>query len=103
MRTLELIKGDISDLIRAGLQDGSAMDSNYDCFVAVQGTTIASEVTDKTDDNVYFLVQLEPADTALLRPGSYIMGIRITNDTLTPPFSREEQIRLDVIEQVVVD
>ncbi len=101
MTTLEIIQGDISDLIHAGLADGSAMDSNYTCTVKVQGTSISRAVTDKTGDNVYFVVQLEPDETVLLRPGSYILAIRITNTTLTPDFSRETQIRLDVIEKVI--
>lgn len=102
MVTYIITQGDLGDLVRVKLSDGGAMDSNYECNVAVQGTAIAREVTDKSGDNTEFLVQLLAAETVLLRPGSYTMGIKITNTTLTPPFSREEHIRLDIQERIVV-
>lgn len=101
MATFEIIQGDLSDLIKVGLSDNSSMDSNYACTMKVQGTAITRTITDKTDDNVYFIVQIEPDESATLRPGPYKLAVRITNDTLTPEFSRETQIDMDVREKVI--
>ena len=98
--TREIIQGDISDIFQVGLVDNSAMDANYACSVTVQGSSISRAVTDKTGDNKKFIVQLTSAETAALRAGTYTMAIKITNSTLTPPFSRETHIRLDVKENI---
>ena len=98
MQTYEVTQGDIGDLILAGLNDNSAMDGNYTCTVAVQGTTVSRAVTDKSGDTTSFLVQLSTTETAGLRAGTYQMAIKIVNTTLTPVFTKTEYLRLDVVE-----
>ncbi len=101
-KTYEVIKGNTSPLFKVGVEGESSLDANYECNITVQGTAVSRQVTDKSGDSRYFLVQLTPTETGGLKSGPNVLGVEIKNLTITPvPFVKEEHIKLEVIDQLV--
>jgi hypothetical protein len=108
-------QGDISPIWRVGVNEldadgvptGNLIDlsgAGWACTVAVPSasTPISRNVTDLSTDNFRFLVQLTPAETALLAPGTaHLVAIQIENPNLAPAFSKEKHVELEVQEQVI--
>jgi len=107
-------QGDIGPIWRIGIleldADGVATGALVDlsaggwtCTVAVPtaSTPISRAVTDLSTDNFRFLVQLTPAETALLEPEKHVIAIQVDNATLTPPFTKEKHTELVVEDQII--
>lgn len=75
---------------------------DYSCWLALGGTEIAREVTDKNDAGTAFLAYLTPTESAALTPGAvYTVGIELRNAAYTPPLVIETQRRIRVKAGVV--
>jgi hypothetical protein len=106
-------QGDVGPIWRVGVDeiDGNGLPTGnlvdlsavgWACQVKVPSasTPIDRAVTALSTDNFRFLVQLTPAETALLAPKeAHVVAIQLENATLTPPFEKETHITLDVEEQ----
>ena len=105
-----LNQGETGPIIRprpSVLATDATIDSNWACRTSVNdadGTEVIAPrvVTDKTDDNMYFVVALTPTETASLTVEEgcaytmYSQIVEITNDTLTPEFNIEDDYDLKI-------
>lgn len=109
---IECYLGDTSDILELGVQMNpkhippkvlATLDGNYTCKIAVVGATppINRSVPNKTADNLYFRGWLTPAETATLGVGDHVVGMQISNSTLTPPLVKEKQWTLRVLTAAV--
>jgi hypothetical protein len=108
-------QGDIGPIWRVGVNEldadgvptGNLIDLSvgaWTCQIAVPSasTPILRAVTDLSTDNFRFLAQLAPAETALLADGTtHLVAIQIDNAGLTPPFSKEKHVELEIEEQKI--
>lgn len=104
MEVIELYNGDGSELIliRPDIADDAEVISNdWLCQTWVTDKygkeVIAPRVeTNKTTDNLKYIISLSPDDTALLALNGavteYVWVVEIINDALVPPFQREKHI-----------
>ena len=110
---IKLYQGDDMELIqvRPRLNDDNAViDNNWVCEIAVMneaGDIVVPKrtVTLKSDDDMYFLAGLTPAETSLLtvtkRMTQYIFAVQCKNNTLSPTYNREKHLPLYVEPQAV--
>ena len=113
MQAIELYQGDSSDIIyaRPDLKEGEVIDSNWQCKMAItdiNGNVVLDPVTitQKTDDNLYFIVALEPEHTRdLLVTGvfsQFSWAIEMSNARITPSYNKEKHRPLIVYQQCVI-
>lgn len=102
---ITIIQGDSSNPYNVGIE-GVTILTGYTCKIDVQDasgatTGLARTITTKTtiDGVEYFVVQLNPSETASLSVGHYTWGIQLSNDVL--PYKREVHIAVAIIKQVV--
>ena len=96
----------ILELDADGVPTGSLIDLSapgWNCTVAVPSASvpISRAVTDLSTDNFRFLVQLTPAETALLEAEKHVVAIQLDNATLTPPFTKERHVDLVVEDEII--
>lgn len=108
-----IYQGDITNLIpvRPPIADpNEVISGDWVCKLAVldQAANVivaTREVTTKSEDNLYFIASLTPAETALLEvsrnPTEYSWAIQLSNDALTPNYTKEKHIPLLVRKQAI--
>ena len=105
-------QGDSTGLIsvRPDLLDGVTIDDNWICKTVIadaDGTPISTPrvITEKTDDDLYFIVGLEPSETeqVIVSKKSKVCKwvIQLSNKTLVPAYNREKAIMLVVMKQSI--
>lgn len=106
----EIYQGDTGPLLRVRpsvLAEGEVIGAGWHCYIAArtgdnQYAIPVREVTDKSSDNLRWLVALLPSETETLDPDTeYDMVIEVVNDTTTPPFTVEKHYPLKVLAQGV--
>lgn len=101
-------KGDSSDVYGIIVKDTDNVaytleSSNWVGTLVVRetlsGANIISKALTKSGDNTMFWASLEPDDSATLEIQEYYMTIQVQNLSLTIPFRKEIQIKLDILEE----
>ena len=101
-------KGDSSDIYGITIKDtdGDAYtleSSNWTGTLVVRetlsGANIVSKSIIKSSDNTMFWAFLTPTESDNLEIKEYYMTIQVENLSLTVPFRKEIQIKLDVLEE----
>lgn len=109
---IECYLGDTTDILELGVQTSkknvppitvATLDANYSCKIAVDGAAppINRAVTLKTADNLYFRGWLTPAETQAIGVGDHILGMQISNATVSPPLVKEKQWTLRILPSAV--
>jgi hypothetical protein len=113
MKTINVLRGALSEVLevtpfKPGSESTETLDENWICKVGVvksvgEALIVPSRtMTLKSDDNKSFKAYLTPTDTELLEADhTYIWVISLENSTTTPPFLKQEFIRLKVGSSVV--
>ena len=100
-------QGDSGPLLKVGVEGVATLDANWRCDIKVvdcdgADTGIERQVTDKDGASTVFLVRLTPTETGTLSPGTFTLGVQVTNDSATPTaFAREEHIKIEIIDGIV--
>jgi len=99
------LAGDSSDIWELGFQTSAddeplvlaTLDVNFTCNVSVVGTAISRAVSLKNGANNRFRIALTAAETATLEPTKeYVVNLKITNATLSPPLAKTKQVLLRI-------
>jgi len=113
MDKLTLYTGDISAIVpvRPFIDNpAETISGDWVCKIAVvdaRNTVVvpAKIITEQSDDKLHFLVQLSPGDTKdLLVEEDYsifYLVIQVSNETLTPVYSKEKRITMMVRQGVI--
>lgn len=113
MTTLTLYTGDSSDIIpvRPFIENPfEPISGDWVCKIAIVDARnmlvlAAKAVTEKSDDQLHYLVQLLPDDTKdLVVQEDYSvfnLVIQVSNDVLSPPYSKEKRITLIVKQGII--
>lgn len=76
--------------------------SGYTCKMAVEGTLISRTITDRSEDNLYYLISLTAAETATLIQGlTYTVGLQLENATYIPALVKEVRQRIFIDSNIV--
>jgi hypothetical protein len=99
------LAGDTSDIWDLGFQLSAddeplvlaPLDANFTCTVAVEGTAISRAVTLKNAANDRFRIALTASETATLeKKQDYVVNLKISNATLSPPLAKTKQVLLRI-------
>ena len=111
-QVIECFAGDVTDYLELGVQlsapgvipvEIATLDASFICKIGVVGATppISRVVTVKDDGNQYFRGWLTPTETAALGPGTWLLGMQISNPSLPGPFVKERRWTLRIRAQSV--
>ena len=94
--------GPVFEVRPSVLGSAEVIDATWHCYVAAidangKQVITSREVTDKTSDNLRWIVALAPSETIDLTPNeSYYMVIQVVNDTTNPIFNVEKHYQINV-------
>src|SRR5574344_3147793 len=103
---MDLIQGDSSTIFKFGESNSRVLDSDWEASFAIietdPNTPIVSRTLSKDDDNMNFIFQILPSDSAGLEVGKkYQVAIEIKNESLN--FNVEvAQFKLKILPQYVL-
>lgn len=102
-KIVSVAQGDITTALKprpGSLGEADIIDANWTCHTKVlspNGTILIERaVTEKTIDNLRFVVNLTPAETTTLPVETYSWVIEISNSTTVPPYNIEQRYTLAV-------
>lgn len=78
------------------------LDGNWTCKILIVGSGIAQrDITEKTEDNLGFKIQVLPTESAQLAIGKHTLAVEIANPTLTTPFVHEFEVSFTIRKQYI--